>query len=176
MSTNSISEVGSVLELPKTDNNGGGSSEQNSHPNLPITGHKLTGRNFLQWSKSMLIYIRGKDKDEYLTEGITKPAKEVAGYRKWKTENNLVMSWLLNSMNNDISENFLLFEMAKEIWDAAKETFSTTDNTAELFAVEGILHDLRQGEETVTQYFTKLTRLWQQVDTFDNDVFIDPKD
>ena len=109
----------------------------------------------------MLIYIRGKDKDEYLTEGITKPAKEDAGYRKWKTENNLVMSWLLNSMNNDISENFLLFEMAKEIWDAAKETFSTTDNTAELFAVEGILHDLRQGEETVTQYFTKLTRLWQ---------------
>ena len=118
----------------------------------------------------------GKEKDEYLTREVQKPAKEDKGYHRWKTENNLVMSWLLNSMNGDISENFLLYEAAKGIWDAAHETFSTHDNTVELFAVEGILYDLCQGEDSITQYYTKLSRLWQQVDIFEKDVFKNPGD
>ena len=39
----------------------------------------------------------------------------------------MVMSWLINSMNNDIGENFLLYETAKDIWDAAKEIYSNKD-------------------------------------------------
>ena len=61
------------------------------------------------------------------------------------------MSWLINSMTNDIGENFLLYGTAKEIWDAAKETYSNNENTSELFEVESVLHDFRQGELTVTQ-------------------------
>lgn len=53
-------------------------------------------------------------------------------------------------MNNGISENFLLHETAKEIWDAAKETYSNSDNTSEQFGVESTLHDLWQGELSVT--------------------------
>lgn len=34
---------------------------------LPITGHKLNGNNYLQWSQSVLMFISGKGKDEYLT-------------------------------------------------------------------------------------------------------------
>ncbi|RVW38705.1 hypothetical protein CK203_077464 [Vitis vinifera] len=49
------------------------------------------------------------------------------GFRKWKIENNMIMSWLINSMNNDIGENFLLFGTAKDIWDAAKETYSSSE-------------------------------------------------
>ncbi|RVW95315.1 Retrovirus-related Pol polyprotein from transposon RE1 [Vitis vinifera] len=50
-------------------------------------------------------------------------------------------------MNNDIGENFLLFGTAKDIWDAAKETYSSSENTSELFQVESALHDFRQGEQ-----------------------------
>ncbi|RVW43666.1 Retrovirus-related Pol polyprotein from transposon RE1 [Vitis vinifera] len=39
----------------------------------------------------------------------------------------MIMSWLINSMNNDIGENFLLFGTAKDIWDAAKETYSSSE-------------------------------------------------
>ncbi|RVW83304.1 hypothetical protein CK203_039649 [Vitis vinifera] len=68
------------------------------------------------------------------------------------------MSWLINSMNNDIDENFLLFGTAKDIWDAAKETYSSSENTSELFQVESALHDFRQGEQSITQYYNTLTR------------------
>ncbi|RVW63733.1 Retrovirus-related Pol polyprotein from transposon RE1 [Vitis vinifera] len=61
------------------------------------------------------------------------PETTEPGFRKWKIENSMIMSWLINSMNNDIGENFLLFGTAKDIWDAAKETYSSSENTSELF-------------------------------------------
>ncbi|RVW38651.1 Retrovirus-related Pol polyprotein from transposon TNT 1-94 [Vitis vinifera] len=57
------------------------------------------------------------------------PETTEPGFRKWKIENSMIMSWLINSMNNDI----------------------------ELFQVESALHDFRQGEQSVTQYYNTLT-------------------
>ena len=37
--------------------------------------------------------------------------KEDPKFKGWKVENNMVMSWLINSVNNDIGENFILYEM-----------------------------------------------------------------
>ncbi|RVW45860.1 hypothetical protein CK203_101141 [Vitis vinifera] len=123
-----------------------------------ITRHKLNGHNYLQWSQSVLLFICGKGKDEYLTGEAVMPETTEPGFRKWKIENSMIMSWLINSMNNDIGENFLLFGTAKDIWDAAKETYSSSENTSELFQVESALHDFRQGEQSVTQYYNTLTR------------------
>lgn len=80
----------------------------------------------------------------------------------------MVMSWLVNSMAPEIGENFLLYSTAAEIWEAAHVTFSSTENTSELFETESILHDLQQGESSVIQYFSSLTRLWQKIDLYDN--------
>ena len=65
-----------------------------------------------------------------------------------------------------LGENFLLYGTTKDIWDAAKETYSSFDNSTELFAVESIIHDLRQGDLTVTQY-CNITRNWLQLDMFE---------
>ncbi|RVW37376.1 hypothetical protein CK203_087733 [Vitis vinifera] len=67
------SQVSSVT-APKS----GGSSEipnlggSDSSPIL-IIGHKLNGHNYLQWSQSVLLFICGKGKDEYLTEEAVMP-------------------------------------------------------------------------------------------------------
>ncbi|RVX19370.1 hypothetical protein CK203_008850 [Vitis vinifera] len=148
-------ESGSRSEIPNLGGN-------DSSPIL-ITGHKLNGHNYLQWSQSVLLFICGKGKDEYLTGEAVMPETTEPGFRKWKIENSMIMSWLINSMNNDIGENFLLFGTAKDIWDAAKETYSSSENTSELFQVESALHDFRQGEQSVTQYYNTLTRYWQQL-------------
>ena len=60
----------------------------------------------------------------------------------------------------------MYYKTAKEIWDAARETYSDNENTSKLFEVKGILNDLRQGELTVTQYFNTLNKYQQQLDLF----------
>ncbi|RVW23088.1 hypothetical protein CK203_099976 [Vitis vinifera] len=143
---------------------------------LPITGHKLNGQNFIQWAQSVRIFIYGKGKEEYLTGAIVQPKEDDPGYRTWKLENSMVMSWLINSMTNDIGENFMYYGTAKEIWDAARETYSNIDNTSAIFEIKSILQDLRQGDSTVTKYFNILTRYWQQLDIYEELVWKCPED
>lgn len=45
----------------------------------------------------------------------------------------MVMSWLIYSIDNEIGENFLLFGTTKEIWEIAKETYSSSKDTSQLF-------------------------------------------
>ena len=80
----------------------------------------------------------------------------------------MVMSWLINSMTNEIGLDFLYYATAKEIWDAVKETYSDNENTSQLIEIKGLIHDLRQGDLTVTQYFNTLNRYWQQLDIFED--------
>ncbi|RVW13652.1 Retrovirus-related Pol polyprotein from transposon TNT 1-94 [Vitis vinifera] len=161
MATNSSSSTSDIIISSSS------SSHQMETSHLPITAHKLNGQNYLQWSQSILMFIRGKEKDDYITGASAAPETTASTYKKWIAENNMVMSWLVNSMTADIGENFLSFDTAKEIWDTAKETFSDKENTSEIIQIEGILHDLRQGNLTVTEYFNTLTRLWRQLDTFE---------
>ena len=63
-------------------------------------------------------------------------------------------------MTNEIGENFMFYDTAKDIWDAVKEMYSNVDNTSVVFEIKSIPHDLRQGESSVTEYFNILYRHW----------------
>jgi len=45
-------------------------------PNTPITTVKFDGTNYLTWSKSIIIHVQGKDKEDYLTGEAKKPSKD----------------------------------------------------------------------------------------------------
>ncbi|KAJ0017792.1 hypothetical protein Pint_10989 [Pistacia integerrima] len=120
-----------------------------SHDNevvSPVTDHKFNGHNYLQWSQSVVMYIGGKGKEEYLTGEISAPKQDDPTYKTWKADNHMIKSWLISSMNNDIGENFLLYATAKELWDVVKDSYSSSENTSKLFAIEATLYDLHQDD------------------------------
>ncbi|XP_022847489.1 uncharacterized protein LOC111370002 [Olea europaea var. sylvestris] len=91
-----------------------------------------------------MMFICEKGKDDFITGVSTPLATTDPKFKLWKLENNMVMSWLINSMTKEIGENFLLYNTAKEIWDAAKEIYSSNENISESFEIETVLHDLQQ--------------------------------
>jgi len=46
-------------------------------------------------------------------------------------------------MTNEIGENFMFYDTAKDIWDAVKEMYSNVDNTSAVFEIKSIFHHLR---------------------------------
>lgn len=62
----------------------------------------------------MMIFICRREKDEYITGVAINPKSDDPLYKKWKTENNLVMSCLINSVTNEVGGNFILYETAQE--------------------------------------------------------------
>ena len=62
-----------------------------------------------------MIFICGKGKEDYLTGAAKAPDENNLAYRNWKVENNIVMSWLLNFMTNEIGENFMYYKTTQKI-------------------------------------------------------------
>ncbi|XP_028791798.1 uncharacterized protein LOC114747610 [Neltuma alba] len=109
-----------------------------------VIAHKLNGSNYLQWSQSVLMYLRGRCKEKYVNGQAPQPLPDDASFDTWFAENNQVMTWLCNSMTLEISEGHLLAWTAKEMWDAAKRTYSSIDNTAALYQLKKQLRELKQ--------------------------------
>lgn len=137
-----------------------------SFQNISITSHKLNGNNFLQWSQSVKLFIRGRGKFGYLSSTTTKPAEEDEESERWEAENSMIMSWLINSMDPSVGRTYLFLTTAHDIWNAVNETYSDLGNAGQWFELKTRLWRLKQGEKTVTQYYTDLKTLWQEVDMF----------
>ncbi|XP_022889208.1 uncharacterized protein LOC111404668 [Olea europaea var. sylvestris] len=88
------------------------SKTQHPNPNIensiPI-GIKLDDTNYALWSQIMEMYISGKDKIDYVNGDSPLPPQTDPNFRKWRTDNAIVKSWLINSMDPALIGNFIRF-------------------------------------------------------------------
>lgn len=150
--------------------------ENSNHTSLQITTHKLNGKNFLKWSRSVLMVVRGKGKLGYLDGKIPMPKETDPSYPEWEAQNSMVMAWLIHSMEDNIADTYILFPTAKRIWDAVTLAYSDLKNSSQVFELRNRAKNLRQGENDVTQYYNELTKLWQELDLFRVLQWKDPDD
>ena len=101
-----------------------------------LTTHKLDGKNYLKWSKTVQMHIKGREKGGYLTGATKAPESTDPQFETWDEHDNLVKTWLINSMKPNIGENCILHPTAKAIWDAARKTYSTIDHSSAMFKIE----------------------------------------
>ncbi|RVW40619.1 hypothetical protein CK203_079174 [Vitis vinifera] len=98
-------ESGGRSEIP----NLGGSD---SSPIL-ITGHKLNGHNYLQWSQSVLLFICGKGKDEYLTGEAAMPETTEPGLQRTSGMQPKKLTQVLKILQNFFSNNRKIVEQKR---------------------------------------------------------------
>ncbi|XP_059638929.1 uncharacterized protein LOC132281222 [Cornus florida] len=82
---------------------------------VQITNIRFNGDNYLRWSQSVQMYIRGRGKIGYLTGDKKAPVSEDPMYVTWDAKNSMVMTWLVNSMDEDISSSYMCHSTAKEL-------------------------------------------------------------
>ena len=100
----------------------------------------------------MYICGRGKDDDDYITGA---NMKNDASYKTWFSENNMIMSWLTNSMAQ--ARRSSSTRQQKKSRMQSKRRFQTTKNAIEVFEIKSQFLELRQGDLNVTQYFSILS-------------------
>lgn len=93
-----------------------------THP-VQITTIRLNGDNYLRWSQSVRMYIRGRGKIGYLTGDKKAPATKDPTYATWDAENSMVMTWLVNSVDEDISSNYMCYSTAKKLWENVNQMY-----------------------------------------------------
>ena len=71
-----------------------------------ITDHKLSGSNYLDWSKTIRLFLRSIDKDDHLTD--TAPSNE--SKQAWLREDARLFLQIRNSIDSEIMLGILAHE------------------------------------------------------------------
>lgn len=85
------------------------------------------------------------------------------GYEKWEAENLTVMSWLLHSMQPQISWGLLFIRTEKRIWNTVNQTYAQTHNLARISQLSQEIAHHRQGERSLSDYYSSLRGMWEEL-------------
>ena len=73
----------------------------------------------------------------------------------WIQANNMVGTWIINSVSPKIQASIIYREIVLEIWTNLKDTFCQR-NGPKVFNLQKHIGKLHQGEQSITNYFTQL--------------------
>ncbi|XP_074322946.1 uncharacterized protein LOC141659910 [Apium graveolens] len=132
------------------------------HPGLLLLVKKLTGPdNYASWSRSMQIALNVRNKFVLVNGDYPKPDTKSPLCAQWERVNDLVITWILNSMTDDISDGLNYVTTAEEVRNELRERFSGV-NGHRVFQVLKDIHNVEQGNKSVEVYFHKLKGLWDE--------------
>lgn len=60
----------------------------------------------------------------------------------------------------------IFLHSAYKFWSAAGQTYSKVGNDTLVFEIRKKVHETKQGDMTVAQYFAELSNLWQELDYY----------
>ncbi|GMI72423.1 hypothetical protein HRI_000911600 [Hibiscus trionum] len=135
---------------------------QSDNPGMVLVTQPLTNDNYNTWKRSMLMALSAKNKLGFVDGSISAPASTSDRFNAWTRANNLVNSWILNSVSKDIAASLLYHSTAAAIWKDLEERFQQT-NGPRIFHLKKKLNELAQGSMSVSTYYTNLKILWDEL-------------
>ena len=106
------------------------------HPGASLVTKLLNGDNYGTWSRSISIALSAKNKTGFVDGSIPKPLGTDAKFADWKRCNDMVLSWILNSIDPSISDSVIYTERFCSL-DRFEGTILTKQCTKNLPIAEG---------------------------------------
>ena len=110
------------------------------HSNLPglvLISKPLNGDNYSAWRRAMTLALNAKNKLGFVNGTIKAPSKETHpdDYATWSRCNDMVHSWIVNTLNPEISDSVIYYTTAHEVWEDLRERFSQS-NAPRIFEIQ----------------------------------------
>ncbi|XP_010678164.1 uncharacterized protein LOC104893729 [Beta vulgaris subsp. vulgaris] len=129
---------------------------------------KLTGPStYRAWRRSMEIALASKHKLGMVTGALKRDTENEELQEQWDTCNFMVIAWLTASMSPSVKESVLFVQSAKEIWHQLETRFSQTNGTRK-YKLSKDIYDLRQADKTISEYYTTMKSLWDELEGLAN--------
>ncbi|KAL5131997.1 Retrovirus-related Pol polyprotein from transposon RE1 [Glycine soja] len=132
-----------------------------NNPSIALVSH-LTSENYNSWKKAMRMALHGKNKYEFVDGLISEPTLGHSTHALWHRNDNIVSSWLLNSLSKEMQVSILHCSFAKAICDDLKERFEQRNGPL-IFQLKHELITLQQGSMSVSSFYSKLRSLWESL-------------
>ncbi|KAB5561469.1 hypothetical protein DKX38_006426 [Salix brachista] len=132
-------------------------------PGAMIVSKQLNGDNYNTWKRAMMMALLAKNKLIFVDGTLPKPSNlyDSQGLA-WTRCNNMVLSWLINSVSTEIANSIIYIDDASEIWKDLQDRFSQ-HNGPRIFQLKKSIASLCQENNSVSGYFTTLKGLWDEL-------------
>ncbi|XP_062028519.1 uncharacterized protein LOC133744425 [Rosa rugosa] len=90
-------------------------------------------------------------------------------YAAWSRCNDMVHSWIVNSITPDIFDSVIYYTTAREVWEDLREHFSQS-NAPRIFQIQREIAYLKQEQLSVAAYYTKLKDLWDELASYTDSI------
>ncbi|XP_071740316.1 uncharacterized protein [Rutidosis leptorrhynchoides] len=141
---------------------------QQDHPGLVLISKKLTGsENYSSWRRSMTIALNAKNKLQIVTGELTAPAATSNNRALWDRTNDMIISWMLNTITDQIGNSLSFVNSAADLWNELHENYSQLDGHR-IYQISNDITQLKQIDCTVEVYYQKLKGLWDELDALES--------
>jgi len=87
----------------------------------------------------------------------------------WKRCNDMILSWILNSMTPELVDSVIYSTTTLEVWEDLRDRFSQS-NAPRIFQIERDITCTSQAQMTVAASYTKLKGLWDELGSYSGTV------
>ncbi|GJY11136.1 putative reverse transcriptase domain-containing protein [Tanacetum coccineum] len=137
------------------------------HPGMILISKKLSGsENYSTWKRSMMIALSARNKLKLVTGEFEEPEMDSPLRSFWERANDMVISWILNTVTDQISNNLNFVNTAHSLWHQLYDHYSQLDGHRIYQLSNEIVH-LKQLNCSVEVYYHKLKGLWDELDALE---------
>ncbi|KAL0284106.1 UNVERIFIED_CONTAM: hypothetical protein Sangu_2845500 [Sesamum angustifolium] len=86
------------------------------HPGIVLVSAPLYGSNYLNWSCGIKSALRAKLKLCFIDGTSMKPRVDDPPFEQWIRVDDMVTTWILNSISKEIVEAFMYTKSARNLW------------------------------------------------------------
>ena len=127
----------------------------------PLVG----GENYPAWARSVRKSLIAKNKLGFIDGSLTIYSSLVnspIAAQAWVCADNMVGTWIINSVSPKLQGSIIYRDIALEIWTDLRDIFCQGNGT-KVFNIQKQIAEIHQGEQSLTDYFTQLKILWDQL-------------
>jgi hypothetical protein len=110
----------------------------------------------------MKIALNAKNKLVFVNGTLSKPKSSVAKTQLWEHCSDMVLSWILNSIDKSIVKRLIYHAYPHDLWLNLEDHFSQSNNPR-IFKLKRDIGTLTQGSMTISAYFTTLKGHWDEL-------------
>ncbi|XP_068504314.1 uncharacterized protein [Phaseolus vulgaris] len=134
------------------------------NPGMILINIQLNGANYHTWSRAMKRALLSKNKLKFIDESLNMPKQGTSFYEAWERCIVMVISWITRAIDEQIAQSTIYIENVVELWEDLKERFSKGDHFR-IFDLLQEVHSMKQGERSVSGFFTNLKILWEELES-----------
>ncbi|GKE31824.1 cysteine-rich receptor-like protein kinase 8 [Tanacetum coccineum] len=139
----------------------------NDHPGIILISKKLSGSdNYNTWKRSIMIALNAENKLKLVNGEFEEPNLNSPIRALWERTNDMVISWILNTISDQISNSLNFINFASDLWSELCEHYSQLDGHRIYQLVNDIVQ-LKQQNCNIEVYYHKLKGLWDEHDALE---------